>query len=440
VTTGGRNGGWVQIDTNPLVLPTPPAPYRSNGVFADLSSISTIAYLNRNVTIPYMQQWNFGLGFEIGRNYGLEVTYVGSKGTELFGPPTRTNTIYGNNLAAYERDYIAGVNMSLQVPNPFGLTNAAGQVITVAQSALYRPNPMLGAIVAPLTQGSNSSYNSMQVQFVKRYSQGFQFNVNYTFSKSLDTSSCEGQFCSTNLGNWSNTNPQLYDGPRRLEKSNSTYDIPHNIHFSWVAEAPFGRGKRFLGGAHGVLNQIVGNWKLSGLGTSMSGKPWIAFLGTSAGLPDDTGSVRPNWAPGVTGCTAQAGWRQWLNVPSHQYDDYYNALALFTPPSRFNIGNVPRTMGMCRMPWTNTLDTALSKDFPIKEQVRVVFRAEAYSVLNHVNFIGNVNSNTVYKNLSYTTYVTPPVTFANNVNTSWSDLTQNIGPQRTMQLSLRIYF
>jgi hypothetical protein len=387
---GAANGQRVQVDRDPLILPNNWAAWPENGVFADLQRINTPSWINQSVTIPYMQQWNFGLGFEFSNNYGLELTYLGSKGTQLFGPSRRWNTI---NQAGYATQYTQGLNMGDQFPNPFGLVNASGNVITVSRQNLLRENPMLGTLQDPLAQGYNSNYNSLQANLIKRYADGLQFNLNYTLSKSMDNSSCEGQFCTTNLGNWSTAHPQLYSGDRSLERSVSTFDITHNMRFSFNYEVPFGRGKRFGGSAKGVLNHIIGNWKLAGLGSVQSGRPWLAFNGNSAGFPDDVGQIRPNWKPGVTGAIINPNWRNELNNPLRRYAQYYMVNEMFDVPERFTVGNVPRVIPHLRMPWNETFNASILKEFPIHEEVKLVFRAEFFNPFNHPNFIGNVNSN-----------------------------------------------
>jgi hypothetical protein len=438
-TSGSATGGQVQLDWAPLVLPTTclECSWPSNGKFGDLGTINSVAYLNPKVTIPYVQQWNFGFGFEPGKNYGAEVLYVGSKSTNLFGPSSQFNTV---NMAAYMPLYTSGANMSATFPNPYGLVDANGNIINVSQTSLLRPNPMIGAIQSPLNQGYDATYNSLQVQIIRRFSQGVQFNVNYTLSKSLDDSSCAGQFCTTNLGNYTTMLPQIYGDSHSLEKSVTTWDKTHIIRFSFTADLPFGKGKSLLTNAPGVLNQIVSGWKLTGIGSFQSGVPYDANNGSSAGFPDDVGNLRPNWAPGVTGCIENPSWHEYLNVANHQYSDQFETLQMFMPASRFSVGNVPRTMPMCRAPWTSSQDAALLKDFHIGERVRVQLRVEAYSVFNHVSFIPNVNSTPVYTGLNYTNYVNPPFTQVANIATNWSSLTQNIGPQRTMQVGMKIYF
>ena len=116
----------------------------------------------------------------------------------------------------------------------------------------------MGSIGNPLGQGYNSSYNALQMNFVKRFSRGLQFNINYTWMKSLDNSSCDGQFCNDNIQNWGTGFPQLLGGNRKLEHSISAYDIPSVFRFNYNWDLPFGKGKWLAHSLPGVLNHVVG--------------------------------------------------------------------------------------------------------------------------------------------------------------------------------------
>src|SRR5262249_8389177 len=153
---------------------------------------------------------------EFGRNLGLDVTYVGSKGTQLFGPSQLYNTI---NLPEYVKELQSGLNMSDLFPNPAGLKDQNGNIIQVSRQNLLRAIPTVGAISNPLAQGYGSFYNALQINFTKRYSKGLQFNINYTWMKSTDNTSCDGQFCNDNIANWGVGAAQLLNGDRHLEHS-----------------------------------------------------------------------------------------------------------------------------------------------------------------------------------------------------------------------------
>jgi hypothetical protein len=436
--TGGKDGGWVQMDFNPLVLPTGVPAWPKDGKFVDWQNVNQIYYLNRDVTIPYRQQWNFGLGFEFGQMYGLEVNYVGSKETNLFGPQ---GYLYPDNLiplARYQSLYAAGYNMSQLVPDPTGLTDENGKVIMVSYADSLRQYPTLGALQDPLQQGYNSNYNGLQVQLKRRFSHGLQFSVAYTFSKAMDDYSCSGQYCDGFAASgWGNTLPQLYNGNRSLERSVSSWDLPHIFRYFYNWDLPIGHGQPLLSGARGVLNQIIGGWKLSGLGQIQSGLPYAVTLGSSAGFPEDVGRIRPNIVPGVD--PIDHNWRQNLNNATTHATPYINAMLAFSPPARFTIGNSPRVIPWLRMPTTTSYDMSIIKEFPVREQIRFAFRAELYGALNHISAKGNANNWTAFQNLDYVHYVNPPVN-QSNIPVSFSDISSNIIGNRTIQLGLKLYF
>lgn len=431
---GAANGGWVQMDRNPLIVPSEPFAWPKDGKLVDTANINAIYYINPEVSMPYIQQWNFGLGFQFGKDYGLEVNYVGSKGTNLFGPSALYNSI---DMARYRTQYVAGFNMTERVPNPDGLTDQNGNVITVARQDLLRPVPILGSITNPLGQGYNSIYNALQVNLRRRFTGGMQFHANYTWMKSIDSSSCEGQFCNDNIQNWGVGFPQLRGGDRRLERSVSVFSIPHVFRFNYNWDLPFGRGKAFGAGVPRWLHQVIGDWKVSGTGGVQTGSPLQAGIGTNAGFPEDVGRIRPNINSGVD--PILPGWRQNLNNPVTQRTPYVNSLALFSPPERLTVGNAPRVLDKVRMPNRGSYNMSIMKEVRVREQVRLAFRAELYGALNHPFPGTNGNNFVVYQNLNYQVSAIPAVTAA-NIAPAYADIGSNIAGRRTIQLGLKMYF
>jgi hypothetical protein len=433
-TNGAANGGQVQMDFAPLVLPQGGFTLPAGGKFTDTGNVNALYYLNPHVTMPYVQQWNLGFGFQWGNTYGLELNYVGNKSTNMFGPSAVFNAI---DLPEYTREFLAGQNMSAQVPNPAGLKDARGNVITVTRQNSLRPYPTLGDITDPLQQGYDANYNALQINFVKRYRHGLQLNVNYVWMKAIDDMSCMGQFCATQVQNWGTSLPQLYGDSHKLEKSISTFDIPSTFRFNYNWDLPVGRGKAWLHGARGVANHVVGNWKLSGNGSVRSGYPFQAWSATTAGFPDNVGRIRPNIVPGVDPIVP--GWHANCNNPVTQTCPYINSLAVFTPPRFLQLGNTTRVLDNIRMPHVVSYNMAILKDFPVHEQIRLAFRAELYGAFNHPTFSTNQNNFSLYTGLSYTNGVTPVPTAA-NITGSYSSVSTNIGGRRTIQLGLKLYF
>jgi len=176
---------------------------------------------------------------------------------------------------------------------------------------------------------------------------------------------------------------------------------------------------------------------VTGTGSASSGLPLQAALGTNAGFPDDVGRIRVNANPGVD--PVMPGWRENVNNPISQRAPYVNSMAVFSPPSFLTPGNSTRVLDNVRMPHTVTYNMAILKEFPVRERVRLAFRAELYGALNHPYFQTNGNNFTVFQNLDYQHYTNPPVTAA-NLNPAYADIGANIGGTRRIQLGLKLYF
>jgi hypothetical protein len=114
-----------------------------------------------------------------------------------------------------------------------------------------------------------ASYNALQVSVRKHMSHGLQFDLNYTYSKSIDISSdasritAEGGLGGQVINPWS---------PNAL-RSASDFDLRHQFNANWIAELPFGRGRLIGGDSHGVVEALIGGWQLSGLARLTSGFP-----------------------------------------------------------------------------------------------------------------------------------------------------------------------
>jgi len=125
---------------------------------------------------------------------------------------------------------------------------------------LLLPYPQFTGLATDVQLIANSTYHGLQLLAEKRYSNGLQFLVTYTWSKSIDDSS-QADDNVTWLGSF--TSLQDPNKPW-LERSLSTFDIPQVVQFSYSYDLPFGRHRAFLSNMSPVLEAIVGGWKTSG--------------------------------------------------------------------------------------------------------------------------------------------------------------------------------
>jgi hypothetical protein len=113
-----------------------------------------------------------------------------------------------------------------------------------------------------------SGYNSLQANLTKRTNYVLTTIISYTWSKLLtDANNLTTSGLDIGLPGYQTSHPL------NLERSVSPNDITNNFVGSAIWDIPFGHGQRFLGGAHGIVQQLVGGWQLSSIYTARSGYP-----------------------------------------------------------------------------------------------------------------------------------------------------------------------
>ena len=129
----------------------------------------------------------------------------------------------------------------------------------------------------------SASYNALQVNLKKVYSQGIQFDFNYTYSKSIDQ-----QSDAERVDAWSGLSGNIINSwsPDAL-RGVSDFDNAHQINANFLAELPFGKGKPVAPNAGGFLNAVIGGWQLSGLARRR--RPTCAPDCRTYALPGGTG-------------------------------------------------------------------------------------------------------------------------------------------------------
>src|SRR5262249_48077846 len=145
---------------------------------------------------------------------------------------------------------------------------------------LLRPFPSAGDINVGGLTNSNSTYNAGTFSLERRYRKGISFRFNYTWSKSIDTSS-DGQLSGgTSLYIWGATTVQNALDLRN-NRSVSTFDSRHRMNLTMNAELPFGRGRAFFSTANRWTDAVIEHWSINALGAIYSGYPFAPYLGVN---------------------------------------------------------------------------------------------------------------------------------------------------------------
>lgn len=243
----------------------------------------------------------------------------------------------------------------------------------ISQINLLRPYPQFdGSFEGLPVLAATSWYHSLQLRFQKRTSHYLSFEGNYTFSKATDNSSSGANAW---VGNLQFDNPQVLDD-LKAEHGISANDATHRFTTALIFDLPIGRGRWIGNGMNRVADAILGGWSLDTFLTFQTGQP-IAILMSSGRLAD--GNQRPNVV------CSQLGTGINYSQAAATGDPYLNT-DCFADPGDQIVGNAPRHFSNLRGPGIRNLDASFSKEFSIREDMKLQIRAEMFNVTNTPRF------------------------------------------------------
>ena len=268
------------------------------------------------------------------------------------------------------------------------------------------------------TNNDNSNYNALQFEFKQNLWKHLQILATYTWSHSLDNGS------SVALPIPYHT---IYDP--HLDYSDSDYDIRDTFTNAVTYELPG------TSGGNSFLHYITNGWAADSLFRSNTAAPITITTGVySFGLIYNNTAInqRPNTVPGVPFYLHQE------SVPGGRI---INATAFSTPASSFSQGDLGRNALRGFGVWQE--DFALRREFPIHDNVNLLFRAEAFNVFNHPLF-GDVGVNDGRNILTSPYFGISSQTLAASLGGGGADggfsSLYQIGAPRSMQFALKLRF
>jgi len=252
---------------------------------------------------------------------------------------------------------------------------------------LFQVNPLNGGNASIMTNGNQSTYNALQVEMRRRLAHGLQMQASYAFAKSLNNVT---NFTLRDIGG---------------EKGPSPFDFRNGFKFTWIYQLPFGRGRSFLSGAHGVLDRIVGGWELAGVGRLQSGSAVQLNSGRDTFNQNDSGVVLHNimasqlqsmmhiYKTSQINASGVATGTVWY-LPQSLVQNTLAAFQLGTAtldPNAPYIGPCTSAGQECSRiflygPWLSKWDVSLVKHVQIKERLNFEFRAQALNLFKFANF------------------------------------------------------
>ncbi len=302
---------------------------------------STINAVEQDSHTPSIYNFTFGIQQDIGFETVLEVSYVGSFARHL-GQRININGVPdGARLGTNNIDPVTGQRFGNDFLRPFRGYADINMVVW----------------------GGTSNYNSLQMQIMRRYAQGFQYGVAYTYSKSFD---------------YANDDSSDVFFPRPFKEFNyapSDFDQTHILTLNYIYDVP-GLGRKL---DNRFVKAIFDNWQFSGTTSYASGKPKNVAVTYNGGITDITGG-QVNARPNVI-CDPMRN----ISGADPTGTPYVVNVNCFARPTRLgDIGNMPRNA--LRMPSIFNNDVALFKNIPFGESRALQLRWEVYNVFNHTNF------------------------------------------------------
>ena len=303
---------------------------------------------------PYFMEWSLGIEHQFGTTASLHAQYVGTRAV---------NQPYSTQVNGYQT-----VCQGCFAPFPY-----------------TRPTDQRFGAVTQFSTGANSHYNGLQLTAMKRLGHGLQGQVNYTWSRCMDTVS-NGGFLPFSAGGILSPLP----GDLARDYGPCDYDIRHNLNAQYVYQLPIKVHNHSLGYA-------LNGWQISGTMFWHSGVPFSVlstpYSANGNGIVQGSGPQFASVVPGVplydhhpVPRVTQAGTIQWLNPGAFvsAVDPSTGQCNSGDSVQNCQFGNLGRNA--LRGPDFVWSDFYLTKWFSLTEHVKLRFEGQFFNVFNHPNF------------------------------------------------------
>ncbi|HAF21851.1 MAG TPA: TonB-dependent receptor, partial [Blastocatellia bacterium] len=410
----------------PSTLLTAPQQLRTNS--------PPIAVFAPNMQLPTVHEWNIGFQRELPGGFVMQASYIGRRGEHLFMAydinQTNPDPIIPSFLIMQQNRVkgcanagtgcpagVTGVTPPLltQLQTPGGLSasaaasflnssttnteldiNGAGSFARrIEDNTLglkLRPNQQF-ALITYLDNSGDSNYHAAQFTLRRRFSTGLGLSMAYTYGKSIDNQSVDPVGASSG-GGLSTTNSRTPTDIRnfREERARSDFDRTQVLQAASVWELPVGRGRRFLGSSHGIVNHIFGGWTINSIYTFQTGEPFAVRSGafTANGSHESRAGVQIPVQPQLQELPGQTFAGPVLFKPvginpvtGQPFTCGVDLTQTFCLPAPGQNG-AGRNIFTAPSYWN--LDLGFIKTFQLTERFKLQFRTEAFNALNHPNF------------------------------------------------------
>jgi len=387
IVSSGYGKIWIEMAGITTPFTTPTFPFLQDVSLRTLDNISPAFILKNGPTITPVgatpdaglgqgvfavdaalgsgaaQQWNVSVQRELTSNTVVEVSYLGSKISNVGIPDSNINQLTEEQLRM-------GPALLDRVPNPFFGTVPRSSSIgdpTITNAQLLKPFPDYTAVSYYRNNVGTTNYQGLSFSIRQRTSRGLTYSAAYTRSKLTDIAS---SVFDASILTGPLTNAAVAD-THNLERDRdySTGDIPHYFGASVVWDLPIGQGRAKNPG--GLLGALAKDWSVATVMTLQSGGPVAVTQANSLGYAGFT-TQRPNL---VGDPTLRADER----TPAHWF-----SAAAFAAANQFTIGSASRNP--VRGPSYRDVDLAVMRRVGVTREQSIELRLEVFNLLNTTNF------------------------------------------------------
>jgi hypothetical protein len=316
-------------------IPLIPTVDLGNGLIPVPSPI-TVFTLPDKFDRGYIKSWNAAVQRELGWGFVGEAAYVATRQVRQLG------------FKELNWSPINGGQAGRQLNQKFGRTGQTRTIVPIG----------------------DSKYDALQTRLDRRFRNGFQMGVSYTYSKSTGIAGNANSDGALRINI-----PEYYE----LNRATSDFDRPHNLNITNIVELPFGPGKRWLSEG-GVMAHIIGGWQVNSILSFYSGTPFsVTASGTSLNAPESD-----QRADQVKQDVEIFGF-----APNQAY---FDPLA-FKPVTDARFGTAP--FNVLHGPGVKTWDLGVFRQIQIARQANMQLRFEAFNVTDTPRFAnpgGNVSN------------------------------------------------
>ena len=387
IVSSGYGKVWIEMAGITTPFTTPNFPFLQTVSLRTLDNIAPAFVLARGPTVTpvgatptaglgqgvftvdgnsgsgFAQQWNVSVQRELTTNTAIEVSYLGSKITNIGIPDSNANQLTEEQLRL-------GATLLERVPNPyFGIIPRSSSIgdPTITRAQLLKPFPDYTAVSFYRNNVGTTNYKGLAVSIRQRLSRGLTYSAAYTRSKLTDIAS---SVFDASILTGPLTNAAVADS-HNLERDRdySTGDIPHYFAASVVYDLPWGEGRA----KHpaGMVGALVNDWTLASFINLQSGVPVAVTQANALGYAGFT-TQRPNLVGDPTLPADERTPARWFNT------------AAFATANQFTIGSASRNP--VRGPQYKDVDLALMRRVGFGGDRAVELRVEVFNLLNTANF------------------------------------------------------